>query len=77
MTRITSCEETTEHVSDISSEVVDEVIVNVNSLYLGEMKESDDSWIFDTYSGVTVKSISIPGFESVAAIDVDVGVTDC
>ena len=41
MKMITGCEETTEHISDINAEVADEVVVEVNSLYLGERELSD------------------------------------
>ena len=41
MKMITGCEETTEHISDLNSEVTDEVVVEVNSLHLGEMELPD------------------------------------
>ena len=43
----------------------------------GIIRLTDNSWTLDTYSGVMVKSVSITGFETMAAIDVDVGVTNC
>ena len=71
MKGIIGCEKMTKHISDISVEVVDEVVVETNYLFLGEMAESDNSLTFHTYSEVTAKPISITGFESVTAADVD------
>ena len=48
---------------EISVVAVNEVDVEVNSLYFGEMEEYDNTWTSDTDSRVMVKSISIIGFK--------------
>ena len=58
--------------SEIGSEVVVEVDIQVNSLYFGAIEESHKSWTSNTDSGVTVESTSagVIKCEVIAKIDV-------
>ena len=64
-----------EKLSEIDAEVV-KVNVEASFLFLGMIEESDNSWTFNTDSGVTIESSSVTDIESGTSIYVHVAITE-